>query len=278
VTAHTSSRLAALIALVVVGAVLAWCLLGPPSRDTGVAPSGLAVLPPDVGKQPLRVLFVGNSYTFVNDLPGVVQHLASAAGERLRLEAVLECPGGATLKQHWDSGRDVALLRESHFDWMVLQDQSEEPSFDRAQLETDLYPYVAKLVAAGRETGTRAMLFLTWARRDGDTANVHGDTYVAMQGRIVAGYETVAARLQVPVAPVGLAWQRALASSPGSSLWASDGSHPSLAGTYLAACVIYDALYGHSPAGNRFTAGLDGRIAATLQGVAADTVAAYVQP
>jgi hypothetical protein len=278
VTARALPRLAVLVALIVVGAGLAWHLRGPPSRGSDLAPSGSAVLPADVGKPPLRVLFVGNSYTFVNDLPGVVRHLASAAREPLRLEAVQECPGGATLKQHWDSGRDVALLHETHFDWMVLQGQSEEPSFEPAQLERDMYPYVAKLVDAGRETGTRALLFLTWARREGDPANAPGDTYAAMQRRIVTGYETVSARLRVPVAPVGIAWQRALESPPGTSLWASDGSHPSVAGTYLAACVIYAALFGHSPAGNRFTEGLDERTASTLQGVAADTVAAYVQP
>jgi hypothetical protein len=94
------------------------------------------------------VLFVGNSYTAVNDLPSLVAHLAAAAGEPFRLNAVQDCPGGATLKQHWESARDTALLAESHFDWMVLQEQSETPSLDRARLERDMYPYVDRLYAA----------------------------------------------------------------------------------------------------------------------------------
>lgn len=141
-----------------------------------------------------------------------------------------------------------------------------------------MYPYVAKLVDAANARGTRTLLFLTWARRDGDPGNTRADTYAGMQARLVTGYETIAARLHVPVAPVGIAWQRALASAPGVALWAPDGSHPSVAGTYLAACVIYATLYGHSPRGSPFTAGLDAATARTLEDVAADTVAAYAQP
>jgi len=228
-------------------------------------------------REPLRALFVGNSYTSVNDLPSMVGELAAAAGGR-RFEAVQECPGGATLKQHWDSGQDVALLDGSRFDWMVLQDQSQEPSFPVSVLETDLYPYVTQLDAAARSAGARTLLFLTWARQAGDPENVPGDTYDAMQDRVVVGYETIAARLHLPVAPVGIAWRAALGARPDLSLWQADGSHPTVAGTYLAACTFYELLFARSPAGNPFTAGLAPGDAAALQRIAESAVAGYRQP
>jgi hypothetical protein len=228
-------------------------------------------------KGPLRTLWVGNSYTYVNDLPSMVAQLALAGGER-RFDQVQECPGGSTLQQHWDSGADTALLSGSHFDWMVLQDQSQEPSFALSTLETDLYPYITQLDAAGRDAGTSTMLYLTWGRQNGDLENVPGDTYDAMQDRLIRGYETIAARLHVPVAPVGIAWRRVVQQQPQVVLWQSDGSHPTEAGTYLAACVFFQMLYGKSAVGNAFTAGLDAGTAKALQQIAADTVSSYRQP
>lgn len=237
----------------------------------------LAALSSCAQQGPLRVLFVGNSYTYANDLPGMVGQLA-AAGESRRYEFAQEAPGGVTIKEHWEAGRAAALLEASRFDWMVLQDQSQEPSFEVSVLETDLYPYVTHFDSAARARGTRTLLFLTWGRRDGDLENVPGDTFSAMQDRLIRGYETIAARLHVPVAPVGIAWRSARQSQPSIALYEPDGSHPSAAGTYLAACVFYNALFGRSPVGNAFTAGLDATTARALQQIAADAVAQYRQP
>jgi hypothetical protein len=225
---------------------------------------------------PLRVLFVGNSYTSVNDLPGTLQQLAQASGART-VQTASDTPGGFTLQQHWASGQDVALLNGSRFDWMVLQDQSQEPGLPLATLETDLYPYVTLLADAASDRGTKTMLFLTWARQQGDPEYYPNDTYDAMQARVIFGYETIAARLDLPVAPVGIAWRSALLQYPGIQLWDVDGSHPTVAGTYLAACVFYEMMVGSS-VGNGFTAGLPPSTATALQMIAASTVDAYVQP
>jgi hypothetical protein len=77
------------------------------------------------------------------------------------------------------------------------------------------------------------------------------------------------------VIPAGLAFARALQQKPGLVLHASDKRHPSLAGTYLAACTIYAALYKKSPEGLGYTAGLDADTAKFLQGVAWHTVQDY---
>jgi hypothetical protein len=263
------ARRAFFAALAIAGIAVGWYAFERPTlRD----PADVAA---DRGKPPLRVLFVGNSYTFVNHAPSLVRSLATAAGERLRFEAVEECPGGSHLRDHWSSGRDPPLLLAGHFDWMVLQEQGQIPSFAPAQRERDMYPYVEQLQATAARMATKTLLFGTWARRDGDPSNVPGDTYEAMQARADEGYAIIARRLSLPVAPVGLAWRKALATGGLPTLWAEDGTHPSVAGSYLAACVLYQRFYGHDAVGNRFEAGLGAETAGVLQRVAAEAVREY---
>ena len=93
-----------------------------------------------------------------------------------------------------------------------------------------------------------------------------------MQAAIEAGYLEVAGEIGAAVAPVGVAWQRALEEHPELELWQRDGSHPSPEGTYLAACVFYATLLGTSPEGANYLAGLPGETARFLQAVAVETV------
>jgi hypothetical protein len=97
---------------------------------------------------------------------------------------------------------------------------------------------------------------MTWGYRDGDPQNRPGDTYAAMQARLEQGYREVARELDAAVVPLGEAWRIAHQRAPALDLWASDGRHPSRAGTYLAACTFYGSLYEKSPVGNPYTAGL----------------------
>jgi hypothetical protein len=84
---------------------------------------------------------VGNNYTFVGDLPTLARRLASAADEPLRLEAVEECPGGATLRQHRESGRVVALLQKTHFDDLGTSgDRAALDAYPRLEVRVDHLP------------------------------------------------------------------------------------------------------------------------------------------
>jgi len=126
---------------------------------------------------------------------------------------------------------------------------------------------VRELADVIRRRGAEPLLFVTWAHRTGDRRNVAGDTYSAMQARVDAGYLEAARAAQSAIAPVGAAWREALERRPHLSLWAADGTHPSPAGSYLAACVFYSVLTRKSPVGNSFTAGLQPSLARFLQRV-----------
>lgn len=180
------------------------------------------------------VLFVGNSLTFHNDLPATVAALAHAAGgPELDVHAAT-IPGG-TLEAAWDEGRAAALLRAARFWAVVLQEQSQRPIRDPEAMRAA----ALRFAGVARRTGARVVIYGTWRdRREPETASA-----------LDATFRRVARDAHGELALVGPAWSRALAADPNLALWAADGVHPTPAGTYLAACVIYRTLTGESPVG-----------------------------
>ena len=216
----------------------------------------------------LRVLFVGNSFTFENSLPALVHDLAAAdPGARPVFSVEYVAPGWTLEGAAGDHGL-AKLLREVHWDDVVLQEQSQLLSFPERQWRQDTLPYARTLERRISVTGARTLLFLTWGYEIGDRHNNPRDTYAAMQGRLVDGYTKLGAELAADVVPVGLAWRNALTLRPQLPLWAGDWRHPSLAGSYLGASVFYAALTGRDPVASSFTAGLGAERARFLRRIA----------
>ena len=213
------------------------------------------------------MLFVGNSFTYENDLPELVHRLA---GDVDPIFVVSFTAGGWRLENFADNRELDRLFREVHWNVVVLQEQSQIPSFDPIYRAKEFDPYVSLLTQKISAAGARPLLFLTWGYRNGDRRNLPDDTFAAMQTRLYSGYWDTARSTGAAIAPVGLAWSEAVASRPQLSLWASDGKHPSRLGSYLAACVFYATLTGRSPVGDTFTDGLNESDARFLQSVAWD--------
>jgi hypothetical protein len=215
-----------------------------------------------------RVLFIGNSYTSVNDLPDTFGNLAWAGGHRVDPGAV--DPGGFTLAEHVSAAATSTAIESERWNVVVLQDQSEMPAFaeDRT-IEMD--PAATTLVDMVRNQGAHPLFYETMAHQGGDPEDGLPD-YPSMQAAIDAGYLGIAAQLDVPVAPVGDAWQTVVNQQASPGLWQADGSHPTVNGTYLAACVFYAAIFDASPVGLGFRDGLSDAEALTLQRAASSTV------
>jgi hypothetical protein len=237
------------------------------------------------------VVFVGNSYTDRNELAGMVdQHLQAMLPRDLEARYLTLTQGGATWEEHvgWLTSKEQWQgAFASPQDVVVLQEQSQIPGFP----ETDP-AYIASRVALGtlidaaEGTGAWPILYLTWGRRDGDADNpaLYPD-YPTMQDRLEAGYRAHAAAMvadghPVTVAPVGPAFRAvwaaspdpAVASSPFQALYAADGSHPSPAGSYLAAAVIASSITGREPLPVEIV-GVSTSVAEALLPVAWQTVA-----
>jgi hypothetical protein len=216
----------------------------------------------------LRILFIGNSYTSVNDLPGMFARLAGAGGHAV--ETGMAAPGGWTLSAHAGSAETLRKLRSAKWDIVALQEQSQVPAVESARTQA-MYPGGRLLVRQIEAIGAKPIFFVTWARRDGWAEQGLAD-YEAMQAQISRGYLAIAQELGVPAAPVGEAWLIARRQHPELELWQADGSHPSELGTYLAACVFYAAIFRQSPEGLRYVAHVPKETATALQRAAADVV------
>lgn len=215
-----------------------------------------------------RVLFLGNSYTFVNDLPNTFAELAKSG--KHKVEVGMSAQGGWTLEDHIKSADTQNALNSKKWTYVVLQEQSQIPSVGQSRTYT-MYPAARTLVKQIRDVGATPLFFLTWAHRDG-WAEYGMRTYETMQYEINHGYYGIAQELNVTVVPVGSAWMAAVRAHPELTLWRDDGSHPSEEGTYLAACVFYATIFKESPVGLNYRAGLSKDIAETLQTIASKTV------
>ena len=181
----------------------------------------------------MRVLYVGNSFTARHDVPGLVARLAAAAGRDLHPD--LLWAGGASLRAHWNKGEARRAIEGGGYDWVVLQEQSTLPVKNARRMHENVRLFDPVV----REAGARAALYMTWARRHAPES----------QRAIADAYEAIGAELGATVIPAGLAWERFLGAHAAPALHDRDGSHPTLAGSYLAACAIAATLLGERPAG-----------------------------
>lgn len=223
-----------------------------------------------------QVLFIGNSYTDVNNLPQLVADLATSFGDTLIHDR--NTPGGYTFNLHNSNATTNAKIVQQAWDYVVLQEQSQLPSFSPGQVATDVFPYADSLVRKIRtnDSCTMPLFYMTWGRKNGDASNcaVYPPvcTYEGMQGRLRSSYLQMGSTHEAEVCPVGSAWWRTRLTNPAIELYAADESHPSLAGSYLAACSFYGAIFHKSCIGGYIPAGLDSATAMQLQTIAFNTL------
>jgi hypothetical protein len=207
-----------------------------------------------------RILFLGNSFTYVNDLPSTFAQLAWSAGHAV--EVAMVANGGETLAQHAASSDSLGKIAAGGWTYVVLQEQSDTPATTAAS-DYYMYPAARTLADRAEHAGAVPMFFMTWAHKDGEPTA--GQNYEAMQQAVDNSYLGIARELRVPVAPVGYAWYLVRHDRPEIALWGDDGIHPSKAGTYLAACVFYASVFRQSPNGLSFHGGVSDEQARVLQ-------------
>ncbi|MHC5063944.1 MAG: sulfatase-like hydrolase/transferase [Planctomycetota bacterium] len=190
----------------------------------------LLSLPSTAQDTPLRVLLIGNSYTYYNDLHLLLSDLPKQLNGSQAIEAELHCQGGFSLRRHWESAETRALIAGGDWDFVVLQGHSQAAT-NRPE---ELADYAARFNQIIRDSGAETVLMMTWARQH----------LPASQATISAVYRQLATDLDCRIAPVGEVWQVALAEQPTKPLHHEDRSHPNPRGSFLAACVLYVSLFG----------------------------------
>lgn len=226
--------------------------------------------------QPKKILFVGNSYVYTNNLPLVLYNLALSNGDTIIYDSSV--PGGYTFLQHTTNATTLSKINAQAWDYVVLQEQSQKPAFSPSQVQAETYPYAAQLndLILANDSCSKTVFFMTWGRKYGDASNcaVYPPlcTFEGMQARLRQSYVEMADDNEALVSPVGEAFKYSRMADSTINLYSIDNSHPSVAGTYLAACTFYATLFETSPVGLSYTAGLNATQASFLQQIAYQTV------
>jgi len=220
----------------------------------------------------LRVLLIGNSYTLHHALSSLLERVGAAVsgGPPLTVEAVAH--GGYTLRQHLQKGEALQRISAGHYTHVVLQGHSLSALDHPDELVADAERFKQAIDAAR----SRTVFYATWARSpDGKLYRTHRRvrSFTDMSMRVSTAYFELSQQLGAALAPVGSAFERALIEYPKLALWGPDGSHPSLAGSYTAACVLYGAITGRDPSQTRFVPeGMSQQDAELLRTIAAESL------
>lgn len=187
-----------------------------------------------VHEDTLSILFVGNSYTYGENLPHLVSYLSE--GTPIKLLTRKSTIGGAKLSEHWHEKRGLKsreLIEDGDFDIVVLQNHS----MSAMERPDSLLNYVGLFCDLTREADARPYLYVTWAR----------EKVPQFQEEINQVYLKAAKEHDATPVMVGDAWVLAKAYRPGIDLYTSDGSHASELGAYLTACMFVKTICGQLP-------------------------------
>ena len=227
--------------------------------------------------QSLDILFIGNSYTYANNMPQMVSEIALSFGDTLDFES--STPGGATFNVHSTNTNTLNKISQKPWDYIVLQAQSQEPSFSPTQVANDVFPYAQILIDSieSNSTCTEPIFFMTWGRKYGDQQNCQFYppicTYLGMQQRLRESYLDMTFNHNATCSPVGICWKESIAQDSVLNLFSPDNSHPSIHGSYLAACAFYSTIFKKPSLGSDYIPnGIDTSTAIFLQTIASNTV------
>ena len=225
----------------------------------------------------LSVLFIGNSYTYYHDMPTqIFDQIARAAGYEPNVISVT-C-GGYSLEQHADPQNTYGLKVASYllpkninmFDFVVMQEQSQRPAYNN---RAPFYDAVRTISAKAQAINAKPILYSTWGRRsDSKDLKSMGLTNESMTWRLAAGYTAIGEELNIPVGHVGLAFYEVYTGNSGIELYDDDATHPSYAGSYLAAMTLFSKMTGIDPTTVDFVGELTEAEAAVLKQAAKNAV------
>lgn len=223
----------------------------------------------------LKVLFLGNSHTYFNDLPQLFANLSESGGHPVIFDS--NTPGGHTLEQHSNNATSLNKIRLGIWDYVVLQENSQYPVINYLRYNS-MYPAARELDSLITFFNGTTTIFMNWGWRYGGQAEVDGhqspvfEDYFHMQDSMTSACTEIAIELSAVLAPAGEAWRTAVTWDPALVLWNPDNYHPALNGSYLTACVFYATLYDESPVGLEYSGGLSDDEAFFLQQAAWETL------
>lgn len=200
-------------------------------------------------KRTTRILFVGNSYTYRNNMPKIFERIAQSKGEEVRVSHITR--GKYTFYLHSKRKKLYKALHNQDWDVIVLQGSSRDMLRDSARFMKRTYPALDKMLGMIRKNqkDAKVYFYMTWPYRKGDPKTERFSNPDSMLQAVAKGYQNLKSRYNIPVIPVGKVWRSYVITYPEAELYLKDNSHPTYEGSYLVACTMYSAIYGKSPRG-----------------------------
>ena len=198
-------------------------------------------------QEEVSVLFIGNSFTFMNNMPFMFRDIAVSKGKKIHVDTVVE--GGKNFEYHSKNPETYELIKSRKWDYVIIQGQSNELAQPESKVDKGTLPFAKQLVDSIRENSscTQVVLYMTWGYKNGNSKWAPIATYDSMQFRIQNQYLRFADLLDARVSPVGEVWRNVRNLYSGINLYDPDNQHPSLNGSYLSACTFYASIFGESP-------------------------------
>lgn len=219
-----------------------------------------------------NILFIGNSYTYFNDMPAILSEIAGSMGIEISVKSIVK--GGATLEWHLtanESGNVVPFdeLRAGDYDFVVLQEQSDRPAIAPEAFLTPAKILCDEII----KNKACPVFYSTWAKKEGH-ANLEkfSMTREEMAEKLADSYKKAAEVSNGRLASVGKAFMSLSESHPEIELYNPDGSHPSYEGSYLAALILLAVIFEKDPEACAFSGELEESTAAILRKAAKDAV------
>ncbi len=227
---------------------------------------------PAAGEKP-RILFVGNSHIFYNNLSGMFVQIAKSLGKGDNVYELTK--GYYTLKKFANPEDAVGaklnqVLTGKPWDFVILQENTSVALSD--QVEEEMFSYARILDEEIKASGGQTAFLLTWAPKEGAKKGLKHYDCSDLQSILTKNYIDIADELNALLIPAGVGFMRCMEKYPEIELWDPDGQHPSPAGTYLAACTAYAVIFQESPKGCSFTGNLEEEEAGKLQEIAAELI------
>jgi hypothetical protein len=220
-----------------------------------------------------KILFIGNSITYYNDMPAIFKSLAAAGGKDVYVNAWVR--GGVILGYFAQSAQAAQIINQKQWDYVILQDGDYNIICPGDHPRLALTVNFLKDLILKNNPGTKIFFHMLHALKNGLNHDHFHYDYKAFTRKIVEGTVAFARLVHLQVAPVGMAWNEIVLNQPGIGLYDPDGMHPAYAGSYLIACVYYAAIFRETCVGNPFSGILSADDARIIQASAAKIVANF---
>lgn len=200
-------------------------------------PTATAQSPTITPDSTIRILFIGDSHTKNHRGLGIhIEGLAASANPPVVVEGETIAMGQASMWSHWVGPQVVPTIQEGNWNVVVLQENFREDGYDRQKF----FEYTRNFHDEIQNIGAETILQMTWTPESYDPLKIE---------EISADFRELSAELGVKVAPVGMAWKRAMAANPDLDLYGRDRRYANISGTYLTTAVLYATVFGESPEG-----------------------------